>query len=199
MNNGRGRRDQLEAPSRATMTDLRLTRHPVDTPRGRLHRLATVSIRAVDEVRRASGLSKSDLDMLRSVAHRAYDAVLRSGDDSAGAHVVHHLCWGLDRAIEALALVAGIDVVSLCEGLTKTLVQLEVAENTIREQQTKLEEARQDTRYALADVTQLRTLLAAAHDQAARKEAAENVWNEPTRRQELSGREKQVIDDPDTK
>jgi len=200
-NNGTANKSVTAIPKGATKTDLRLTRHPADTPRGRLHKLAVTSIRAVDELRRSVKLDKNDLVMLRTIALRAYKAVSHSGDVSAGASVIHHLCWGLDRALEVLA--ADIDVVGLCEGLMLTLVQLEVAENTVHDLQVELEKAKQDTRYALGDVSQLRTLLAKLQVEEARRMAAEHEADgfgpEETRRRELTDDEKMTIDDPDAR
>lgn len=193
---------QIAVPKGATKTDLRLTRQPADTPRGRLHRLAAVGVRAEQAARRTLELDKGDVVMLRALARRAYKIARGAAVGSVGALVVEHLCWGLDQALEFLAATADVDVAALCDGLTRSLVQLEVAEGTIRDLQKELDGAEEDLRSARADVRQLRTLLASANDQAARKEAAEKEavgddWREATRRRELTEFEKRVIGDPD--
>lgn len=193
---------QIAIPKGATKTDLRLTKHPADTPRGRLHRLAAVTIRAVDEVRQHAGISMDDMLWLRDLARRGLELVPPYDENGSpttvGQQLVREFCHGLDSTIFALILLDADAVAKLCEGLTLTLVQLEVAENTIRDLQEKLDASRRDTKFARGDVEQLRTLLAAAHTAAAKKEADE-FRDEPTRRQELPPEHKRVINDPDAR
>jgi len=205
MKNGSGPKGvQIAIPKGATKTDLRLTKHPADTPRGRLHRLAAATIRAVDEVRQHSGISRDDMLWLRDLARRGLALVPPYDEDGSpttvGQQLVREFCHGLDSTIFSLILLDVDAVAKLCEGLTLTLVQLEVAENTIRDLQAKLEASRQDTRSARSDVEQLRTLLAAAHTSAAKKEAETDEFrDEPTRRQEVPPEQLSVIHDPDAR
>lgn len=200
MKNGSGHQAQIAIPNGATQTDLRLTRHPANTPRAKLHRLAAVNVRAADELRRTVDLSQKHVEWLREFARRCAEAVKAPRD--RGEYILSLLCKGLEEMTLVLTRVDLAAVTALCEGLTLTLVQLEAAENSMLELKAELARSQQDTRYARGDVTQLRTLLAAAHAEAAKKEAAEQEkenWGEPTARRELTELEKQVIDDPDAR
>lgn len=199
--NGRSAKEPIAIPKGATQTDLRLTRHPADTPRGRLHRLAATSVRAADEVKREAKLSKADMAKLRALARRGL--ALIGKPRTRGERVAAELCSGIDRAIFALTLLDVDAVIALCEGLTITLVQLEAAEHLIQDLETKLQRASREARVAHGDVNQLRTLLAKLHDETARREAKENEssseWNELTRRRHLTEDEKRTISDPDAR
>jgi hypothetical protein len=188
-------------PKGATKTDLRLTRQPADTPRGRLHRLASASTRAVAEVKRMVKIDKEAMTDLRELARRGL--LLLDQPNRRGQRLIWRLCNGLDRAIFVLMMVDVDTVDKLSEGLTLTLMQLEAAENANRDMAAKLKAAEQDARTARADVAQLRTLLAQAHADAAKREAAEGErsgsWNQPTRQTKLTAEQKRAIDDPDAR
>lgn len=193
MKNGHDPREQIAIPKGATQVDLRLTKHPVDTPRGRLHRLAATSIRAVDAIRRNVSLTSNDMARLRRFAHRGLEVV--GEPRTHGGRVVAILCGGLDQVIFALTLVDVDTVAKLCEGLQLALIQLEAAENKIHELEGDLKRAQDDVRSARGDVNQLRTLLAKFHVKAAKKEADE-FKDEKTCRRDITAEQKALLDDP---
>ncbi|HEY8923828.1 MAG TPA: hypothetical protein VIU64_05555 [Polyangia bacterium] len=193
MKNGHDPTEQIAIPKGSTRVDLRLTKHPVDTPRGRLHRLAAVGVRAADEVRRSAAIDKEDLLRLRGVARRGLAILGRPA--TRGEHLVAQFCSGLDRTIFALTLLDVDAVAAICEGLILTLIQLEAAENKLREVDLELEKAKKDVKSARGDVTQLRALLARFHAKAAKKEAEEEEFkDEATKRRELTAEQKLLLD-----
>lgn len=173
------RPDHFAGPERATMTDLRLTRSPADTPRGRLHRLAVTGARAVDELRGLAGFDKEVKLHLRDLARRGIE--LNGSPRTPGQRLLAALCVGVDLAIYSVMLLDLDMVDALCVGLTTSLVQLEAAENKMHDMAVDLEKARLDVRSARSDVTQLRTLLAQAQIDLARVEVATSEWDEKTR------------------
>lgn len=183
--------DMNEIPKGVTRTDLRLTRHPVDTPRARLHRLAATSLRAAGEVKSAAELDKDDMAELRELARRGLE--LLGNPTTRGEELVARFCSGLDRAIFAIMLLDVDSVVKLSEGLVLTLLQLEAAETKVRDLESCLRNADRDVENARGNVTQLRTLLAKFHTEAAKKEASE-FEGLATNRRELTDDEKRVID-----
>jgi len=198
MKNGHDPREQIAIPKGATQVDLRLTKHPVDTPRGRLHRMAATSIRAIDTIRRSVELDRDGLDKLRQFARRGLDVV--GNPTTYGERTIAMLCGGLDQVIFVLTVMDVDTVAKLCEGLQLTLIQLEAAENKVRELENDLEIARRDVKSARGDVQQLRTLLAKLHARTAKKEAAEHEANqfkdEKTCRRDITAEQKALLDDP---
>lgn len=193
--------DAVAVPRDFTKTDLRLTRAPADTPRGRLHRVASMSMRAVDEIKRVAKIDKGDLVKLRSLARRGL--ILLGKPTTRGERVLGRLYSSLDRTVFALTLIDVESITALCEGTMLTLVQLETAESALRVSEAKLKEAEHEVRVERAAVTQLRTLLAAANTQVAKWEATEfeatGSWAIPTRQRVLTADEKRVLDDPDAR
>ncbi len=126
----------------STRTDLRLTRAPANTPRGRLHRLAALGVRLSEEAKQIANLTQEDMARLRQLGKRGIKKLWGRGD--RGSRMITHLCDGLDRATGALALLDAADVKAISDGLTITLVQLEVAESTIGDLKRKLDEANRD-------------------------------------------------------
>jgi len=184
----------------STRTDLRLTRAPADTPRGKLHQLAARCFRAGHEAKRLAKLDLDDVAKLRDFAKRGLIELEK--DQSRGARMILYLCRGLEAALGPLALLDVASVVEIAEGLTTTLVQLEVAETTIRELQSMLVSAERDAQFERGQSTQLRALLSQAQGVIARHEASQQEsehWSADvrTRKHELTAEEKRVITDPD--
>jgi hypothetical protein len=179
----------------STRTDLRLTRAPADTPRGRLHALAARGYRAAREARAAKKLDQDDMSKLRAFARRGVDKLRR--DESRGARLVVYLCRGLDAAIGPLTLLDASDVVAVCEGLSLTLTELEVSENTIRKLKADLNNANQDVQLERSCSRQLRAQLAEMQNAVARREASDERWNETTRKSEVTAEVRSILDDPE--
>lgn len=183
-----------DAAASSTRTDLRLTRAPADTPRGRLHRLAARGVQASQEAKRVFGLSRDEVAGLRRLARRAHEAVHL--DCSRGARLITHLAYGLDQALGALALLDPSAVGDVCDGVIVTLVQLEVAEAAIRGLRGELDEASRDLKFERDHVEQMRALLADAQARAAAllQDVPQERWSEETRKREVSLVERRTID-----
>jgi hypothetical protein len=132
-------------------------------------------------------------------AERAAQAVrTRQGPHGGqfGAYVTQTLYEGLDRALGALELFAQLDVASLCDELTRTLVLLEMGEDRIAGLEAELSVTHRDLVVERGLGEQTRVSLAAAQVRAtARMEAAER-WDEPTRSRTMTDPELRVINDP---
>lgn len=163
-------------PKGHTLTDLRLTRAPADTPRGRLHHAAMAGARAA---RRAASLAPDDADRLQDLARRGVEKLRL--DPSPGARLVVHVCYGLDRALAALAPLSSVDVPALCEELTGTLVQLEAREEQIAALQRKIDHLEQEATAARERNEQLQASLAAAL-----QDVHADRFDEPTRNSDLT-------------
>ena len=189
---------------RETQVDMRLTRAPADTPRGRLHRAASIGARAGREAARLLASIPPQAANMRTLAklgaeRAAQMLVARRGPDGGqfGAYVVHTLYDGLDRMLGVLELFAQLDVTSLCDELTRTLVLLEVGEDRIAGLEAELADAQRDLAVERGLGEQARASLAAAQVRAmVRTEAAEQ-WDEPTRSRTMTDPELRVISDPD--
>jgi hypothetical protein len=114
-----------------------------------------------------------------------------------GAFVVQTLYEGLDRMLGALELFAQLDVASLCDELTRTLVLLEMGEERIAGLETELADAHRDLAMERGHGEQARASLAAAQVRAAAKADAAERWDEPTRSRTMTDPELRVISDPD--
>lgn len=171
-------------PKGGTRTDLRLTRAPADTPRGRLHLAAMTGARAG---RRAASLVPDDAARLRDLARRGVEHLRL--DPSRGARLVVHVCHGLDRALAALAPLSEVDVPAICEELTGTLVQLEAREDQIARLTKELAFER-----SLNE--QLRASLAAeqVRSAAALQDIPSDRFDEPTRNSNLSLEDMAALD-----
>lgn len=182
----------------STRTDLRLTRAPADTPRGRLHALAARGYRAAREARAAKRIDQDGMTRLRRLARRGISVLGR--DESRGARLVAHLCHGVDATIGLLMMLDNVDVVELCEGLSLTLAELEVSENTIRKLKADLNNANQDVQLERSCSRQLRAQLAEMQNAVARREASEERWNdEATRKSEVPAEVKSILEDPEAR
>lgn len=179
MKNASDRPDHFAGPEQSTMTDLRLTKMPADTPRGRLHRLAVLGARAADELRQLSQFDNDAKLRLRDIARRGLSRIGKPR--TRGERMIAVLCNGLDLSIYSLLTLDLDTVAAMSVGLTMTLVQLEAAENKMHEMAVDLEKAGRDLKSARNDVTQLRALLAKANNDQARKEAEAVEWDEKTR------------------
>jgi hypothetical protein len=180
------------APAKGhTKTDLRLTRAPADTPRGRLHHAAMAGARAV---RRAAALTPGDADRLHALARRGVEHLRL--DPSRGARLVVHVCHGLDRALAALAPLSEIDVAALCEELTVILVQLEAREEQIAVLLQKNRDLKQEAAFERAHNEQLRASLAAEQIRtaAALQDIPHDRFDEPTRNSNLTMEDLAALD-----
>lgn len=180
-----------------TRIDMRLTRHPADTPRARLHRAASLGAQMAREVARMSLAGTAEAASLQRMARRCLRALGR--DRSAGARFVVRLCGALDRSLSALAMVSDPGYAGLCDALTKTLVELEAAESTIDDLRAELRDARKMLALERSHNEQLRASLAAEQVRAAAalRDIPRERWEEPTRSRTLTAGERVVIDDPD--
>jgi len=189
---------------RSTRTDFRLTRAPVDTPRGRLHRLAALVNRGARQaVRLARQLEPAELGKMRAVAQQAARQAAQhlSGTRHAqfATFLYQRLYDGLDQALGALELYLQLEVPSICEELTKTLVLLEAAETRSAELEIMLGSATRDLAFERGQNQQLRTSLAAQQVRLAvtEQDIPSETFEEPTRNRELTDHERRVISDPD--
>lgn len=192
----------INTPSGTTRMDLRLTRAPADSRRARLHRAAAIGTRVwrgachavgsmdVEAMTRLQALSRRGLDVLRGHP--------RLGE-SEPARLLQHVCWGLDRALSALIPLMDPGFATLCEELTQTLVELELAEERVQKLRRELELARQAAAFERSHNEQLRASLAAeqVRSAAALQEVPAERWEEATRTRDLTDEEKRVIDDPE--
>lgn len=170
----------------STRTDLRLTRSPANTPRSRLHNLAALGVRVGQEAKRITKLSREDMDRLRAIGRRGVE--LLKHDSSLRARLIVHICYGLDRVIASLTLLDSVDIVHICEGLSMSLIQLEVAENSLKEQTQELVQMQRDLKIERGFNAQLRASLAAEQVRAAAaiRDIPEERWDEPTRNSGLT-------------
>lgn len=173
-----------------TRTDLRLTRAPADTPRGRLHQAAMIGARAT---RRAATLIPNDAAELQDLAQRGMK--LLQHDTSRPTRLIVRVCQGLDQALTALAPLSEVDVPALCEELTGTLVQLEAREEQIAGLLRKMRDLEQEVAIKGALNEQLRASLAA---EQLRNEQLSNLlqdrFDEPTRNSNLTLEDMAALD-----
>lgn len=192
------KRDSKPAPVKgATRTDLFLTKTPRDTPRGRLHHLAAVGLRTAQEAFSTIGvIDQKALEKLRRFSQRGIAKLL--GDGSFGAQVIKQLCHNLDLAAAMLSVLGSVDIVAVCDGLTITLVQLEVAENTIGRLKKENDTLSKELRLERDHNSQLRTMLAEEQVRvaAALRDVPEENWNEITRNSSLSETEVRLLSEP---
>lgn len=192
----------VNTPSGTTRMDLRLTRAPADSRRARLHRAAALGSRVWRNTHRVLGtLDVGAMERLRALSQRGL-GVLRGHPrlgESEPARLLQHVCWGLDRVLSALIPLMDPGFATLCEELTRALVELEVAEERIQELQRDLKLARQDVAFERSHNEQLRASLAAeqVRSTAALREVPAERWEEATRSRDLTDEEKRVIDDPE--
>lgn len=179
----------------STHTDLRLTRAPADTPRGKLHRAVAVAARRAREVNRAVARNP-DLTALRELAQRGVDRL--SGDESRGARLIVRVCLGLDQALSALIPLVEIDAEKLCDELTGALVQLEAAENQVARLKDEVAVLTQGLAFERYHNQQLRSSLAAeqVRTAAAIADIPPERFDEPTRNRRLTLDEIEAISVP---
>jgi hypothetical protein len=192
--------DRQAEGSKRTLTDMRLTRAPAETKRGQLHKLAARTFRAAREAKRLTKLDHAGVVELQVLARRGIDLlknVHETSTEARGARLVARLCRDIDAAIDPITLIDVADVIALSEGLSLTLVELELAENANRKLAAELAGAKQDLEFERGNGALLRDQLAQAMSTVAQRELADERWSEPTRRSEITIEQKLILEDPD--
>jgi hypothetical protein len=182
----------------STRTNFLMTKAPANSPRGKLHRLASTAVRVGHEMKKTVKLDRDDMTKLRKFAQRGVD-VLRL-DNSRGARLIVRVCYGLDLALGALLLIDGVDVAELGDNLTVTLIKLEVAEGEMEKLQSELDTTKRELVFERKHNEVLRRELAEHQVRAAGSVRAADLpaenWEEPTRNSTLTDDDVHTLSDP---